>query len=260
MHLNGLNMTNKKIKNISCVIIVKNAELTIKDTLDSLADFDDVVLYSNGSTDRSNEIAKQYCNVNLVQGEFLGFGPTKNKAASLSKYDWILSLDADEVLSEEFIKTLKRTTLNTNSVYTILRENFYKNFQIKYCWGNDIITRLYNKKMTAFTDKNVHESIVSEGFNIVHFNDPIKHYPYSTITDFIIKLDSYSTLYATDNSGKKKSSPLKAILNAKFAFFKTYFMKRGFLDGYPGLIIAFSHMATTFYKHMKLYEKNKLLK
>ena len=253
-------MTDKKIKNISCVIIVKNAELTIKNTLDSLEAFDDIVVYSNGCTDSSNEIAKIYSNVNLIQGEFLGFGPTKNKAADLSKYDWILSLDADEVLSENFIKTLKKTALNTNSVYTILRENFYKDFQIKHCWGNDIITRLYNKKMTAFTDKNVHESIVSDGFNVVHFNDPIKHYPYSTITDFIIKLDRYSTLYANDNAGKKKSSPLKAILSAKFAFFKTYFMKIGFLDGYPGLIIAFSHMATTFYKHMKLYEKNKTLK
>jgi glycosyltransferase involved in cell wall biosynthesis len=100
-------MTNTKIKNISCVIIVKNAELTIKDTLDSLADFDDIVVYSNGCTDKSNEIAKKYSNVNLIQGEFLGFGATKNKAANLSKHDWVLSLDADEVLSEDFINNAK---------------------------------------------------------------------------------------------------------------------------------------------------------
>ncbi|MGB3750645.1 MAG: glycosyltransferase family 2 protein, partial [Arcobacteraceae bacterium] len=62
------------------------------------------------------------------------------------------------------------------------------------------------------------------------------------------------------NVGRKKSSPLKAILNAKFSFFKTYFLKRGFLDGYAGLIIAFSHMATNFYKYIKLYELNKEIK
>jgi hypothetical protein len=88
----------------------------------------------------------------------------------------------------------------------------------------------------------------------------IQHFPYQTITDFIMKLDSYSTIYAKDNAGKKASSPSKAILNAHFSFFKTYILKKGFLDGYPGLIIAFSHMATNFYKYMKLYEMNKALK
>ena len=66
-------------------------------------------------------------------------------------------------------------------------------------------------------------------------------------------------MYANDNVGEKNSSPLKAILNSLFSFFKTYIIKRGFLDGYAGLIIAFSHMATNFYKYIKLYELNKLL-
>ncbi|RLA25814.1 MAG: glycosyltransferase family 2 protein [Gammaproteobacteria bacterium] len=252
-------MSNSIIKNISCVIIAKNAESTIENTLTSLAILDDIVVYNNGSTDTTYDIAKKFHNVNLVQGEFIGFGPTKNKAASFAKHDWILSLDADEVLSSAFIDSLKRLDLDENNIYTILRENFYRSRQIKYCWGNDIIPRIYNKQTTSFTNKNVHEGIIVEGLHIKHIDGVIKHYPYSSMTDFIIKLDRYSTLFAIDKQGKKSSSPLKAICKANYDFFKTYVLKRGFLDGYPGLLIAFSHMATTFYKHMKLYEMNKNL-
>ncbi len=252
-------MSDTKIRHISCVIIAKNAEATLINTLDSLKSFADIVLYNNDSTDKTEEIARNYANVNLVQGEFIGFGSSKNKAANFAQNDWILSLDADEVLSNEFIQNIKQTALDEECVYTILRENYYQSTIIKHCWGQDIISRIYHKKQTAFTDKKVHESIMTDGFNIKPMSGAIKHTPYSTITDFIIKLDRYSTLYATENMGKKTSYPFKAIMNAHFAFFKTYFLKKGFLDGYPGLLIAFSHMATTFYKHMKLYEMNKNL-
>ncbi|MDQ1243827.1 MAG: hypothetical protein QG565_167, partial [Campylobacterota bacterium] len=103
---------NKSINNISCVIIVKNGASTIDATLASLTSFQDVLLYDNGSTDATLEIAKKYSNVTLFQGEFLGFGETKNLACSFAKNDWVLSLDADEVLSDEFIKNLTSIELN----------------------------------------------------------------------------------------------------------------------------------------------------
>jgi len=249
-----------KIQNISCVIIAKDAEATLKMTLDSLVDFKDVVLYSNNSIDKTEQIAASYTNVNLIQGDFLGFGQTKNKAATYAKNDWILSLDADEVLSDTFLVRLKELQLKKSEVYSITRENYYKKQVVKHCWGKDIIVRLYNKTLTSFTDKKVHESILSDGFTIINISQEVKHYPYSTITDFIVKLDRYSTIFAEDNVGKKNSSPLKAFFNGLFSFFKTYCLKRGFLDGYAGLVIAFSHMATNFYKYIKLYEKNLELK
>ncbi|MCF6310138.1 MAG: glycosyltransferase family 2 protein [Sulfurimonas sp.] len=248
------------IKNISCVIIVKDAVSTIKKTLDSLLAFDDVVVFDNGSTDGTLEAVKKYTNVNLIQGDFSGFGPTKNRAVSFAKNDWILSLDADEVLSEEFITNLTNINIDKNSIYTILRENYYKSTHVKHCWGNDNIVRVFNRTKTHFTDKKVHEKVIDKGLNTIAINGTVEHYPYSTITDFIIKLDRYSTIFANDNVGKKSSSPLKAILNGIFSFIKTYFLKCGFLDGYAGLVIAFSHMATNFYKYIKLYELNKELK
>jgi hypothetical protein len=87
-------------------------------------------------------------------------------------------------------------------------------------------------------------------------NGNVKHYSYSSMSDFIIKADRYSSLFANDNVGKKSSSPTKAFFNATYSFIRTYFFKRGFLDGYAGLIIAVSHATNNFFKYMKLYEKN----
>lgn len=248
------------INAISVVMIVKNGASTIEKVLHSLEDFEDVVVYDNGSTDGTQEIVQKFSNTNLIVGEFFGFGPTKNKATQFAKNEWIFSLDADEVVTVEFIENLKKLSLDDTTLYTILRTNYYKESQIKHCWGDDVIVRLYNKTKTSFTDKKVHEKIIVDGFTIEPIKGVVKHFPYSTITDFIIKLDRYSTIFAQDNVGKKSSSPLKALLNAKFSFIKTYFFKRGFLDGYAGLVIAFSHMATNFYKYIKLYELNKELK
>lgn len=247
------------IKNISVVLIVSNAEKTLSICLESLASFQEVIIYENNSTDNTKKIALSYQNVKLYSGEFLGFGPTKNLALSYATNDWILSLDSDEVLSNEFLKELTKTNLNKKYVYTILRTNYYKNQEIKHCWGNDTIVRLFNRTTTKFTEKKVHEHIITDRLDIKHLSGNIKHYPYTTISDFIIKLDKYSTIYAQDNVGKKNSSPLKAFINGNFSFFKTYFIKQGFLDGYAGLVIAFSHMATNFYKYIKLYELNKEL-
>ena len=83
---------------ISVVIIVKDGAKTIKRTLDSLESFNDIIVYDNGSTDKTLDIVESYKNVNLIKGDFFGFGPTKNKAASYAKNDWILILDSDEVI------------------------------------------------------------------------------------------------------------------------------------------------------------------
>jgi glycosyltransferase involved in cell wall biosynthesis len=241
-------------------MIVHNAQKTLENSLLSLQVFEEIIIYENNSTDETVEIIKKYPNVKLFQGDFLGFGPTKNLAVSYATNEWILSLDSDEILSEEFIQNLIKVPLNKNSVYTILRTNYYKTTPIKHCWGNDIIVRLFNKTKTRFTDKKVHEKIITDKFKIEPLKGIIKHYPYTTISDFIVKLDKYSSIYAQENAGKKKSSPSKAFANGSFSFFKTYFLKQGFLDGYAGLVIAFSHMATNFYKYIKLYELNKELK
>lgn len=243
--------------NVSAVMIVKNGERTIRRTLESLQEFDDVVVYDNGSVDETLNIAREYPNVHLIEGHFDGFGTTKNRAASFAKYDWILSIDSDEVVDDELLYALQNKLFDINTIYVVNSIAFYKEIQIRYSgWTHQKIRRLYNKIVTRFNDNFVHEHIIDEGMKKEVIDGNLKHYSYMSISDFIVKLDRYSTLFANDNVGKKSSSPAKAFFNGLYSFFRTYILKRGFLDGYAGLIIAFSHMATNFYKYIKLYEMN----
>ena len=247
--------------NISAVVLAKNNEQTIKATLESLKGFDDVVVYDNGSNDTTMEIAKSFGNVNLIQGEFKGFGWTKNKAISFAKNDWIIIVDSDEVIDKKLFETLQTQQLDKNKVYQLNFKAYYKNIQVKYCgWNNQKIKRVYNKTITRYNGNDVHEDIISEGLNIDLLDGNMEHYSYESISQFIIKADHYSTLFAKNNAGYRKSSPIKAFLNGMYSFIKTYIFKRGFLDGYVGLVISYSHMVTNFYKYIKLYELNKELR
>ena len=242
---------------ISVVIIVKDGERTIEACLKSLEDFDDIVVFDNGSTDGTQGLCKAFSNVSLVEGKFIGFGPTKKLASTYAKYDWILSLDSDEIVTDNFVETLRSVKLDDNTVYSIKRINYYKDIEIKHGWSNDILPRVYNRARTNISDKMVHEGVITDGLRVEYLNISLKHERYSSISDFIRKADHYSTLFAKQNVGKRKSSPIKAIGNSIFAFIRKYIFKLGFLDGYPGLIMAYSNMIENFYKYMKLYELNK---
>ena len=248
------------ITHISAVVLAKNNEATIKRTLQSLQNFEDVVVYDNGSSDATIRIAQEFTNVNLIQGEFKGFGWTKNHAASFAKNDWILIVDSDEVVDSELFATLQNKQLNDNTVYLLNFKAFYKDIQVKHCgWNNQKIKRLYNKTKTRYNDNNVHEDIITEGMQTELLDGNVEHYSYQSIEQFVNKANTYSTLFAKNNAGKKSSSPTKAFFNGWYSFFRTYILKQGFRDGYVGLIIAFSHMVTNFYKYIKLYEANKEL-
>jgi len=249
------------IDNISAVVLAKNNEATIKQTLEALHDFKDIVVYDNGSSDKTKEIAKEFKNVHLVEGDFRGFGWTKNKAASFAKNEWILIVDSDEVVDENLLATLEKKDLDKNRVYLINFRAFYKDREVKHCgWNNQKIKRLYNKKVTKYNDNDVHEDIITDGLRTELLNGDMLHYSYQSIEQFLNKANTYSTLFAKNNVGKRSSSPSKAFLNGAYSFVKTFFFKQGFRDGYVGLVIAYSHMVTNFYKYIKLYELNKELK
>ncbi len=249
------------IGNISAVVLAKNNEATIRKTLEALCEFTDVVVYDNGSSDVTMDIAKEFSNVNLIEGEFRGFGWTKNKAASYAKNDWILIVDSDEVVDDTLRETLQTKQLNKKTVYILNFRAFYKEREVKHCgWNNQKIKRLYNKSITKYNDNDVHEDIITDGLKTEVLPGNMEHYSYQSIEQFVAKANTYSTLFAQNNAGKKSSSPSKAFFNGAFSFIKTYFFKQGFRDGYVGLLIAYSHMVTNFYKYLKLYELNEALK
>ena len=249
------------IENISAIVLAKNNEATIKKTLEALRAFEDIVVYDNGSSDKTMQIAKEFSNVNLVQGKFKGFGWSKNKAAEFAKNEWILIIDSDEVVDTTLLQTLQTKKLDVRTVYILNFRAFYKDIEVKHCgWNNQKIKRLYNKTVTKYNDNDVHEDIITKDLQTELLEGNVLHYSYQSIEQFVNKANTYSTLFAKNNAGKKSSSPTKAFFNGAYSFIKTYFFKQGFRDGYVGLIIAYSHMVTNFYKYIKLYELNEELK
>lgn len=242
---------------ISVTILSKNSERHLAKVLDALTSFDEVLLYDNGSMDKTLEIGESYPNVVIKKGSFQGFGPTHNIASALAKNDWIFSCDTDEVATPELIEEIKSLTLERKKVYSIPRRNEYRGRWIKGCgWHPDRVTRLYHRADTRFTDAQVHERILTDQVQVIDLKSPLRHFSYDDIGDFLLKMEHYSELFAKERKGKVSSSPSKAALHALYAFFKSYFLKKGFLDGYPGFVISSYNSHTAFYKYLKLYEAN----
>lgn len=242
---------------ISVCILTKNSSLTIQKTLDSVTSFPEALLLDNGSTDDTLSKAQQYPNVKIFKSPFLGFGCLRNKIASLAQNEWILSLDSDEILSPLLIKEIAALSLKNDTLYSISRHNFYNNKKIKGCgWYPDRVIRLYHRASTSYCQSAVHESVIKKDLKVIPLKHPILHTPYLFTSDFLLKMEHYSTLFAQQNQNKKKSSFSKALTHALFSFFRSYILKRGFIDGKEGFIISLYNANTAFYKYIKLKELN----
>ena len=246
---------------ISVTILTKNSQETLAATLESLKDFPEVLVVDTGSTDSTISIASGYPNVRIFHIDFKGFGRTHNAASNLATSEWILSIDSDEILSKELAQEILSLTLDPHTVYPILRHNFFNGKRILWCggWHPDWVTRLYNRRITHFNNVEVHEKIIDEDMKKVHLNHPLYHTPYREMSDFLNKMQTYSTLFAREHRHKKQASLIKAILHSWFAFIKSYIFKRGFLGGKEGFIISLYNGHTAFYKYLKLAELNQNL-
>ncbi|MFY7842398.1 MAG: glycosyltransferase family 2 protein [Rhabdochlamydiaceae bacterium] len=244
---------------ISVTILTKNNQSTIASTLESLRSFSEVLVFDTGSSDHTLKIAASFPNVTIKKGEFLGFGLTHNQASSLAKYDWILSIDADESLSQELVSEIKTLGLDTSCVYNLKRFNFLENKHIKCCagWHPDSIIRLYHRKQTRFTDDWVHEKVLSDGLKVITLKYPIHHTPYENIDSFLRKMQIYSSLFAEQHFLRKKSSFFIALFHSWSCLFKNLILKKGLFGGRLGWFISLYNAQTTFYKYIKLAEKNK---
>jgi glycosyltransferase involved in cell wall biosynthesis len=141
------------IDNISVVIITKNASSTIGETLSSLKDFKEIIIYDSGSIDNTLDIVNSYHNTFLYSGDFFGFGDTKNHAISLASNDWIFSLDADESISDELIKSLNDLHLEPKLVGQVLRKNFFMGMEMNTSgWNRDKLIRLFNRNDFRFSN------------------------------------------------------------------------------------------------------------
>ncbi len=246
-------------KTISVTMITRNASRYLTESLNALKRFDEVIVLDNGSTDETIELARAFANVTVYETPFIGFGPLKNLASSYAKNSWILSVDSDEIFSEELVDEILSLALDEREVYAIVRDNYYNGKLMRCCgWEDDMVDRIFNRTEVQFSDKQVHESLIfPSAVTRIRLRYRFKHYTYRNSEELIAKMQYYSTLWAIDFAGKKSSSPTKAVVRSFFAFVKFYFFKKGFLNGYEGLLISVTNANNVFYKYIKLYEANR---
>jgi len=243
---------------LSAAIITKNEEDKIGDCIDSLSFADEIVVVDSGSTDRTVEIAKSK-GARVVFHEWPGHIQQKNYAIDQTTGEWILSLDADERVSPELkleiIEILKNPKADG---YAIPRLVYYINRWIRHCgWYPARKVRLFRRDKGRWGGENPHDRVFMTG-PVEKLNGDIYHLSFDDISEHFRTINSFTGIAAKERGDKKLFAPwLAMVLRSKFTFFKMYFLKLGFLDGAPGLIISALSAYHVFCKYVKIWERQK---
>ncbi len=243
---------------LSVYIIAFNEEDKIKKALKSVSWADEIIVADSFSTDNTAQIAEEL-GAKVVQVPFEGFGKLRNSAIAACSHDWIFSLDSDERCTgaaRQEIETIIRNDQSLDAYY-VPRRNFFMGKWIRYSgfYPDYRQPQLFKKGALLFKDDAVHEryDVVSEK-ECGYLTAFINQVPYKNLEEVIHKANRYSTLGAQKLSETNKQPGMsKALLHGLWAAFSIYVLKRGFLDGWPGFIIALGNFEGTFYKYTKHY-------
>ncbi len=250
----------KQVK-FSVVIITFNEERNIKRCLDSLNEIaDEVIVVDSGSNDKTEEICNQYSLVKFVKQPWLGYSGQKNFGNALASFDYIFSIDADEALSPELIKSVQEIKNNPSyDIYVVKRLTNYCGQWIRHCgWYPDKKTRIW-KKNKANWEGEIHETVKPEkGFSSSELKGDLLHYSYYSIKDHLNQVNLFTELMANEAVKKgKRASLFQLLFSPAVKFIKSYFIQLGFLDGYYGFVVSAISAQTAFYKYLKIRELSK---
>jgi len=245
---------------LSVILITRNEEANLDDCLASLEGIaQQIVVVDTNSSDNTLEIAKNHGATISQPPDWPGFGPQKNRALDLANGDWVLSLDADERLTSA-LKSEILTAINHSAhvdCFAIPRLSWYCGRFIRHSgWSPDYVDRLFKRGTARFSDDLVHERLIPNG-QAAKLENPMLHYSFMNYSQVLQKLDRYSTASAEQAFAKgKTSNPLKAVLHGAWAFFRTYILRAGFLDGPQGFALAVSNGQGTYYRYIKFWHLN----
>lgn len=241
---------------LSVVIITRNEEANILRCIQSVKLADEIIVIDSGSTDRTIEIAKNN-GAEVYSKSWAGYGPAKQEGVNRANGEWILSLDADEILTSELAKEITETINNAYSYsgYHVKRKTNFLGKWIYHCgWYPDYILRLFKKSDGNFDNSLVHEKVVVNG-KTGYLNGELLHYCYNNLEQYFDKFNAYTTMGAEKALEQGKRIGLFGfIVKPPVTFFKHYIFKLGFLDGIEGLMISALSAAAVFVKYAKLRE------
>lgn len=248
------------MEGLSVVIITYNEEANIERCLKSIVDLSsDIVIVDSGSTDRTQEICESY-HCRFFLREFDDYSSQKNYSNSLAKHDYILSIDADECLSDDLKKSIKRFIPSYENIAVgFNRLNHHCGKPVRFCgWYPDRKIRIFNRKFARW-EGPIHENIVFDNKpQTFHLSGDLLHFTYCSINEHVNQAEKFARLNALNDFNKgKKSSFFKPFFARFFRFFIVYFIKLGFLDGKTGFFIAKISARATFLRYRELYHQNK---
>jgi glycosyltransferase involved in cell wall biosynthesis len=236
---------------VSIVIIARNKADILPDNIAKarLITDDIVIIDSNGASANNND---DHC-LRMYKKDWDGYGANKNKGIAAAKYDWILSIDADEVADDELIKALHQLKYDdARVVYDIRFSSYFGGKQIRFgSWGRDHHLRLFNRKQVQWSETIVHETLLLQPATIIKkINGHLHHYSVNTASEYERKGCYYARLSARKYfvSGKRASA-IKLYLSPVFGFIKNYIFFLGFLDGREGWDIARITVKNTWRKY-----------
>ncbi|HTU02851.1 MAG TPA: glycosyltransferase family 2 protein [Candidatus Sulfotelmatobacter sp.] len=246
---------------VSVFILSRNEERKIGPALESVSWAAEIVVIDSFSTDRTVEIAVAH-GAKVVQMEFRKFGELRQAGIEHTTQPWVFSLDSDERCTREARDEIQRIVEDPGSAdaYLVPRQNFLLGRRIRHGgWYPDYRQpQLFRRgRMNYGVEDDVHEGWTLQG-RLGRMHCPIVQIPYRTLAEAIGKMNRYTSLGVSRQERIGASSNFaKALLHAKWAFFKAYFLQLGFLDGGPGLVIAMLRFENSFYKHAKLIERRR---
>lgn len=242
---------------LSAVVITCNESAKLQACLDSVRFADEIVILDSGSTDNTVEIATRAGAKVTQVTDWPGFGPQKNRALALARGEWILSIDADERVSETLrdeIQSAIARSQDATTAYSMNRSSSYCGQFMAYSgWYPDRLVRLFRRGSARFSDDLVHERLMAEG-PIGHLKGDLIHLSFDNFEAVLAKVDRYSTAGALALHRRGvRGSLFKAVTHALAAFVRTYVVRRGFLDGQLGFALAVSNAEGTYYRYLKLW-------
>ena len=246
------------MKKLSGVLISWNEEAKIGAALQSLKEVcDEIVVVDSFSRDRTEEICRAFTD-RFYQRKWEGYVKQKQAAVDLARNDWILSLDADEKLSPELsteISCWKQEDSSEAVGFRIPRLTYFLGrFIYHTTWHPDYQIRLFRRSKRSWEGGRLHESFHPDG-PVLKLKNPILHFTYASVSEYLVQLERFSTLAAADYHERGRQAGIARILfYPPLVFLKNYLVKKGFLDGIPGVAVSFLSAASTFFNYLKLWE------
>lgn len=242
---------------ISAIVVCANEEDRIEDCLESLRWCDEIVVVDAFSSDRTPEICRRYTN-RFIQRSWAGYREQKAYAHSQATKDWILLVDADERVTAELrheIQILLAQQNNTYAGYSVPRLVYYLDrWWWRGGWYPDYGVRLFRRDRGTWGGSDPHEKIIVDG-PVRRLRNPLHHYSYRNIEDHFQRINRFTSISSRElkkEGGRWRLSD--ALLRPAVRFFRSYVVKRGFMEGFAGFYVALSAAVYVFLKYAKLWE------